>query len=126
MKYYRKFFALVALVLTLAFALAPVLAMAAEAIQGSEAGGVVFKLPGWFKWLLPIISPAIIGLLKTLLPQIREKVPGWSWPFVSMAISMILTALGIGFDPTSLGLAVVAGLAGSKIRDLAVGKPNAV
>jgi hypothetical protein len=96
-------------------------AMAADA----PAGGLALKLPVWWGLVLPFLSPVLIGVLKMLLPMLKERVPAMAWPVVSAVLTALLTALGVTVDPVTLGLAAVAGLGGAKARDLAVGKPAA-
>jgi hypothetical protein len=89
-----------------------------------EAQGLVITLPAWVKLLLPILSPVIVAILRATLTQIKDKIPAWAWPVLSAAVGAMLTALGIAWDPSEILAGAVAGLAGAKARDLAVGRPE--
>lgn len=87
--------------------------------------GLLATLPAWAKLLLPIISPLLVAALKAVIPQVMDKLPSWSVPVVSAVLAALLGALGIDASAVGIVTAAAMGLAGSKVRDIAVGKPAA-
>lgn len=73
------------------------------------------------QWGMPVIAavaPAIIGMIKTLLPQIKERIPlimrPIVWPIISAIFGSIIGMLS-GLNPVS---AAIAGAAGSTVRNM--------
>ena len=81
------------------------------------------------KPLLPLVAPIIVGLLEKMLPEWLEKIPAVYKPILSAAIGVLIAYLsGLATDGTdAVALMTGAGLGfgGAKMRDIAVGKPDA-
>jgi hypothetical protein len=91
-------------------------------MDATTGGGLVLALPTWVRWLLPVIGPVLVGIVKSVLGQFKDRIPAAVWPILSVVITTVFSALGISIDLSSLGFAAVAGLAGSTVRNYAVGR----
>jgi len=77
------------------------------------------------KPFLPLLAPLIIAAVKSFAPKIIDAIPALYKPIVSAAIGVLIGWLS-GLDTgTALATAASMGFAGSKVRDMFVGKPGA-
>jgi di/tricarboxylate transporter len=91
-----------------------------------DASGIVITIPAQYRIVIALLAPVILAVVKQTIPALKEKLPSWAWPALSAIIGVILTALGISTSGLDLAAGAVAGLAGSKMRDLATGKSASV
>lgn len=94
-------------------------------MDATSGGGLVLALPTWVRWLLPFLGPGLVGVVKGVLGAYKDNIPAPAWPILCMVVTTVLGALGISIDLADLGFAAVAGLAGSTVRNYAVGKTAA-
>lgn len=78
---------------------------------------------------LPLLAPLVVAALKKFAPSLIEAFPPWAKPLASAVIGMLIAWLsGLAGEPAAMGAiasGAALGLAGSKVRDLAVRKPSA-
>lgn len=78
------------------------------------------------QWLIPVISPLLVAALKAALAGQWGLIPDWIKPLLSAVIGAVLG--GLTGDPAALEITMPLGaglgLAGSKLRDVAVGRAD--
>lgn len=77
------------------------------------------------KPFLPLLAPVLIAAIKSVSPKIIDAIPAMYKPIVSAAIAVVISILAGMTGGGEIATAAVMGLAGSKGRDLLVGKPGA-